>query len=140
MCSSPQYCVLPPSQFRSEGGPAVLVSPAVDLIMMIDVCVNPMLLTTEGDPVVKPSYHNPLFCSDYRRSEVFCHGNTIQQLSSLIVRYFAGIHPYSHSPGMFSWFPILFPFKVCEHLLFKFYCPVFGARRLIDQLSSIASL
>jgi hypothetical protein len=23
-----------------------------------------------------------------------------------------GIHPDTHSPGMFSWFPILFPIKV----------------------------
>ncbi len=48
----------------------------------------------------------------------------------------AGIKPETHSPGMFSWFPILFPLKVSsvlflyttfsiKHILLD--CPAFNA-------------
>ena len=33
----------------------------------------------------------------------------------------AGIHPETHSPGMFSWFPVYFPIKV-RAPLFAFQC------------------
>ena len=36
--------------------------------------------------------------------------------------YFLGIHPDTHSEGMFSWFPIYFPIKVSN--LFPALCLV----------------
>ena len=43
---------------------------------------------------------------------------------------FAGIVPETHSPGMFSWFPIFFPIKV------RFYVNVLS----LDLLLSYAAL
>ena len=34
---------------------------------------------------------------------------------------FLGIHPTSHSPGLFSWFPIFFPIKVNYGLVIFFF-------------------